>query len=65
MNCLIYIFKLLKRACKSDTMPKNAFKVVMLGAQLCGKTSLIEQCVNGIYADGMVSFLIISFKKKF
>ena len=36
-------------------MPKNAFKVVMLGAQLCGKTSLIEQCVNGIYVDGMVS----------
>ena len=36
-------------------MPKNAYKVVMLGAQLCGKTSLIEQCVNGIYEVGMVS----------
>ena len=36
-------------------MPKNAFKIVMLGAQLSGKTSLIEQCINGIFVDGMVS----------
>lgn len=25
----------------------------MLGAQLCGKTSLIEQCINGVYIVGM------------
>eukprot|EP00112_Aurelia_sp_Birch-Aquarium-sp1_P014327 Seg3083.3 transcript_id=Seg3083.3/GoldUCD/mRNA.D3Y31 product="NF-kappa-B inhibitor-interacting Ras-like protein 1" protein_id=Seg3083.3/GoldUCD/D3Y31 len=34
-------------------MPKNNFKVVMLGAQLAGKTSLIEQCIYGVYEDGM------------
>jgi len=34
-------------------MPKSAFKIVMLGAQLCGKTSLIEQCINGVYIVGM------------
>ena len=36
-------------------MPKNNFKVVMLGAQLAGKTSLIEQCIYGVYQDGMVN----------
>ncbi len=41
-------------------MPKNNFKVVMLGAQLAGKTSLIEQCIYGVYEDGMVNIFFNS-----